>query len=159
MIYIDDGLITAEEDNDIKMLLDRQQREFEINIVDAHVFLGLEIHQLADHSIHINQAAYAAKVLATFNMSDAVPVSTRIDSSSSSSEGVQVAGSSVGTRPDIAFAVNSASRHLENPSPMNVSAVKRILKYIKVSADLGIYFESQNDINLYVFSDADYAGD
>lgn len=74
-IYIDDGLITAENDDDIRTLLGQLQREFEIKVFEARVFLGLEIHQLADYSVHIN---HAEKVL--------VAVSTPIDSSSASED-------------------------------------------------------------------------
>lgn len=75
-IYIDDGLIAAEDDEDIGKLIEQLQSEFEMKVFDVHVFLGLEIHQLDDFSVHINQASYTKKVLKKFNMIDAVPVST-----------------------------------------------------------------------------------
>lgn len=172
-IYIDDGLIAAKDDNDISTLLEHLQREFEIKVSDASVFLGLEIRQHTDYSVHINQSTYIAKILAKFNMSDAVPVSTPAETTTP--VGVQdgqtvvtypfreAVGSlmylAVATRPDIAFAISSVSRHLENPSPADVTAVRRVMKYIKGTANLGIFFDSQCEINLNAFSDADYAGD
>lgn len=56
-IYIDDGLIAAEDDDDINILLGQLQHKFEMKVFDVRVFLGLEIHQLDDFSVHINQAS------------------------------------------------------------------------------------------------------
>lgn len=174
-IYIDDGLIAAKDDSDIAALLDHLQHEFEIEVFEARVFLGLQIDQQADYSVHINQAAYTTKVLTKFNMVDAAPVSTPADSSvkpdhtQDERQSVtkypfrEAVGSlmylAIATRPDIAFAVNTVSRHLENPSPVDVTAVKRIMKYLRGSAEHGILFESNGGITLNAFSDADYAGD
>ncbi|KMQ89047.1 retrovirus-related pol polyprotein from transposon tnt 1-94 [Lasius niger] len=65
----------------------------------------------------------------------------------------------VGTRPDISYIVNKLSQFLEHPSNIHWSAAKRILKYLKGSATLGLKFgtptETKNIITAY--SDADYA--
>lgn len=37
----------------------------------------------------------------------------------------------VGTRPDISFAVGNVIRYLRNPTEASVTAVKRILKYLQ----------------------------
>lgn len=63
------------------------------------------------------------------------------------------------TRPDISFAVGYVSRHLENPAGAHVNAVKRILKYIKGTMNMGICFEGGGDLFFCGYSDADYAGD
>lgn len=63
------------------------------------------------------------------------------------------------TRPDITFAVHSASQHLEKPEKSHWLAVKRILKYLKGTTTYGLYYPRSGGIHLSVFSDADYAGD
>lgn len=60
---------------------------------------------------------------------------------------------SIGTRPDISFAVNRASRYLESHE------VKRIIKYLKGTVKLGLKFEPYQDNHLKAYSDADYAGE
>lgn len=65
----------------------------------------------------------------------------------------------VATRPDIAFAVGLACRYLERPMEKHVNAAKRILKYIKGTLNFGIRFGSNVPLDLFCFSDADYAGD
>jgi len=65
---------------------------------------------------------------------------------------------SIGTRPDITFAVNSVSQFLERPMKIHWNAVKRILKYLKETADHGLYYSAAQTDHLKAFSDADYAG-
>ncbi|KMQ91779.1 integrase core domain protein [Lasius niger] len=64
------------------------------------------------------------------------------------------------TRPDIAFAVNSVSRFLNNYNDNHWQAVKRILRYVIDTISLGIvYRKIENKIHLVGYSDADYASD
>jgi len=66
---------------------------------------------------------------------------------------------STGTRPDITFAVNSVSQFFEKPMKIHWNAVKRILKYLKGTANHGLYYPTTQNNHLKAFSDADYAGD
>jgi len=66
---------------------------------------------------------------------------------------------SIGTQPDISYAVNSLSKFLETSSNEHWIVAKRIVKYLKSTLNLGIAY---NDINanpnqLVAYSDADYA--
>ena len=61
------------------------------------------------------------------------------------------------SKPDISFAINIASRHLENPNEYQWKLVKRILRYIKGTADMGFLYTKAGDLE--TFSDSDYAGD
>ena len=66
---------------------------------------------------------------------------------------------STGTRPDITFAVYRASRYMEKPTKLHWDAVKRILKYIKGTHNLGFIFKATGDHQLHAYSDCDYAGE
>lgn len=64
------------------------------------------------------------------------------------------------SRPDIAFAVNSVSKYLNNHNIEHWRAVKRILAYLKGTIDYGIeYKNGGSKFGLVGFSDADYASD
>ena len=64
------------------------------------------------------------------------------------------------TRPGIAYAVNSVSKYLANHDESHWNAVKRIIKYLAGTRDLGISYEARSDVFVLVgFSDSDYAGD
>ena len=62
-----------------------------------------------------------------------------------------------GTRPDLSFAVNKASRYLQKPTKLHWNAVKRILKYLKRTLDYGLMIEADINSHLQVYSDADFA--
>lgn len=172
-IYVDDGLIAAENEEAILPVIEHLREEFEVKVFEAKCFLGLEINQGSDGSIYVNQHAYAQKVLERFNMNNSNPVAIPSENTQNLSdfEGDgnvdfpyrEAVGSlmylAVATRPDISFAVGNVSRYLENPAEAHVNAVKRILKYIKGTAAMGIQFEGGNDLNFCGYSDADYAGD
>lgn len=66
----------------------------------------------------------------------------------------------ISTRPDISYAVGQVAQFSSNPSKAHWEAVKRILAYLKGTADYGIFFSgSKKDGLLSTYSDADYAGD
>ncbi|XP_037958864.1 secreted RxLR effector protein 161-like [Teleopsis dalmanni] len=66
---------------------------------------------------------------------------------------------SVGTRPDISYAVGVVSRYLERPSAADVKAVKRILRYIKGTVKASILYKASQNFVFVGYSHVDYAGD
>ncbi|KMQ81695.1 retrovirus-related gag-pol polyprotein, partial [Lasius niger] len=66
----------------------------------------------------------------------------------------------VATRLDISFAVNYVSQFLEKPEEKHWTMVKRILRYIKGTAAMGIRYEAnRRAYQLEGYSDANYASD
>lgn len=65
----------------------------------------------------------------------------------------------IGTRPDIAYVINTLSQHLKNPKKIHWNNLKRVLKYIKGTQDYGLLYTTDNDMKLKIYSDADYGGD
>ncbi|CAK9833101.1 Retrovirus-related Pol polyprotein from transposon TNT 1-94 [Anthophora retusa] len=62
-------------------------------------------------------------------------------------------------RPDIEYAVNYASQFLDSYGQEHWQAVKRIIRYLIGTRDLGIIFgNSGNSFEVKNFTDADYAG-
>jgi hypothetical protein len=61
---------------------------------------------------------------------------------------------SANTRPDIAFAVHQAARFSHYPRQSHAIAVKRILQYLKTTADKGMIMTPGNDhrVDCYVDS-------
>ena len=48
----------------------------------------------------------------------------------------------IGTRPDIAFAVAALSRYNVKPYHVHLIAAKRVLRYLKATADVKLVFPS-----------------
>lgn len=170
-LFIDDGLIAATDKEDIANLLDYLTKTFEIRVLPADYFLGFEIQQKPNGSIHLTQMAYTKKILVKFNMLQSHSVTTPIDCNNAffptdlqmNYPFREAVGSlmylSVGTRPDIAFAVGKVSRKLNNPNETDVLAVKRIFKYLNGTKGYGIIYEQNAEFKLNCFSDSDYGGD
>ena len=62
------------------------------------------------------------------------------------------------TRPDISYAVNSVCQFLHAPRDIHWTAVKRILRYVRLTATLGLHLRPAPSGVLSAFSDADWAG-
>jgi histone deacetylase 1/2 len=63
------------------------------------------------------------------------------------------------TRPDLAFAVNKVCQYLHSPTTAHWTAVKRILRYVKGTSDVGLRIMKSSSMLISGFSDADWAGD
>lgn len=80
-IHIDDGLMIY-----TCVAWKTTTQTFEMKVFEANMFLGLEIHQNADYSVHNLQALYSTKRLDKFNIMEAVPVSTPTDNTSTTAD-------------------------------------------------------------------------
>ena len=62
------------------------------------------------------------------------------------------------TRPDIAYAVHQVCLHMHDPKEPHLTAMKRILRYVQGTLDLGFHLHRTSPDDLTVYSDADWAG-
>jgi len=62
------------------------------------------------------------------------------------------------SRPDIMFVVCLCARYQANPKESHLKAAKRILKYLKVTTNVGLWYPSYSPIHLIGYSDYDFAG-
>ena len=67
---------------------------------------------------------------------------------------------SIGTRPDISFAVNTLAQHASTPGEPHLQALKRIFRYLAGTKDYCLIFNGRSeDHSLVGYVDADWAGD
>ncbi|CUA78310.1 Retrovirus-related Pol polyprotein from transposon TNT 1-94 [Rhizoctonia solani] len=63
----------------------------------------------------------------------------------------------LGSRPDIAFAVQHLSQFSSNPRPQHITMVKQIYKYLRGTLDLGITYNGNKDQLMPIgYTDADW---
>ncbi|XP_070013586.1 secreted RxLR effector protein 161-like [Nicotiana sylvestris] len=62
------------------------------------------------------------------------------------------------SRPDIVFSVGLCARFQSNPKESHLKATKRILRYLKGTQDLVLYYPSGDSFNLIRYDDSDYVG-
>jgi len=65
---------------------------------------------------------------------------------------------SIGTRPDITQAVGVISKYCEKPTEVHLTAVKRIMRYLKGTLDHKLTFNA-SDCPLIGYADANWAAD
>uniref|UniRef100_A0A2N9HFH1 Reverse transcriptase Ty1/copia-type domain-containing protein n=1 Tax=Fagus sylvatica TaxID=28930 RepID=A0A2N9HFH1_FAGSY len=64
----------------------------------------------------------------------------------------------INTRPDLTFAVSVVSQFMNAPRTAHMDAVHHILRYLKRSPDLGLFYPIGHQSRLSCFTDANYAG-
>ena len=65
----------------------------------------------------------------------------------------------IATRPDIAQAVGAVSKFNAKPTEAHLTAIKRILRYLKGTVNLSLDYQKTEDGKLIEYLDSDYAGD
>lgn len=172
-LYVDDGLVMSTHQQEIESFVKELEKEFKITVKPVSYYLGLEIERSEDGSIKISQQAYAKKILERFGFQDCKPVSTPMikepDVPKESRESYitdfpyrQAVGAlmylMVGTRPDLAFSVSYLSRSLDCVTAEDVTRLKRVLRYIAGTINLGIIYRPDLNSSLKCYCDADFGG-
>ena len=62
------------------------------------------------------------------------------------------------TRPDIGYVVHQCARFSQDPKRSHGEAVKRIVRYLKGTADKGIILDPQSELSFDCYADADFCG-
>ncbi|GKV37173.1 hypothetical protein SLEP1_g45232 [Rubroshorea leprosula] len=171
-LYVDDLLLTG---NDLKLLEQFKKvmmQEFAmIDLGETKYFLGLEVQQLSK-GIFICQRKYALDILKKFEMENCKPVATPLVQNEKLSKDDQetkvdssyyrsLIGSLLyltATRLDLMFAASYLSRFMSTPSKFHLVAAKRVLRYIKGTYELGLWFDSNQQGRLQGYADSDWAG-
>ncbi|KAL0418698.1 UNVERIFIED_CONTAM: Retrovirus-related Pol polyprotein from transposon TNT 1-94 [Sesamum radiatum] len=183
-VYVDDlNIIGSPEE--IRQAADYLKSEFEMKDLGTTKYcLGLQFEHTKD-GIFIYQSNYIEKVLKRFHMNNAHPLSTPTvvrsldvnkDPFRPPTHNNEILGpevpylSAIGalmylannTRPDIAFSVNLLARYSSTPTKRHWNGVKHILRYLRGTSDMGLYFERHENAkatNLVGYSDAGYLSD
>lgn len=130
IVYVDDILITGNDQNKIEEVKNFLDHEFTIkNLGEADLFLGMEIQQ-SEIGFQVSQTKYILDILQEYNMMDSNPSATlmAVGCKLNSTDG-EVLGKPehyrrlVGrllylnmTRPDITFAVQQLSQFMNSPT-------------------------------------------
>jgi hypothetical protein len=171
-IYVDDIIFGSDDNRLSKQFVESMQKEFEMSMLgEMKFFLGLQITQ-SDKGISISQTKYINEMLKKFQMEDSKPVGTpmvtgcklsKFDDTKDVDQTVyrSMIGSllyATATRPDIMHAVCQVGRFQASPKTSHLLAVKRIFRYLKGTTEYGLWYPTGNQLDLYAFTDADWAG-
>ncbi|WKA06926.1 hypothetical protein VitviT2T_024803 [Vitis vinifera] len=172
IVYVDDIIITGDDEEGIGNRKKLLAREFEIkDLGQLRYFLGMEVGR-TKKGIVVTQRKYVLDLLQETGMLGCKPVDTPMDPIGKTDKDndshptdkdkyQRLVGKLIyltHTRPDIGFAVSMVSRYMNNPTERHMKAVYRILQYLKKSPGRGLYFKKTSSREVEVFTDADWAG-
>jgi len=63
------------------------------------------------------------------------------------------------TRPNLMYSVCLISRYIADPTKEHLLVAKRVLRYLKGTLELGVFYPREGAIELFAYTDNDYAGD
>nr|XP_016503966.1 PREDICTED: uncharacterized mitochondrial protein AtMg00810-like [Nicotiana tabacum] len=146
--------------------------EFEMCMMgELNFFPGLQVKQYPKGT-SICQQKYIRKLLKMFNMKASkvidtpIATATRLDVDETGSPVNQIMYRGIigyllyftASRHDIVFSVRLCARFQSNPKESHLKSAKKILRYLKGTQDLVLYYPSGDSFNLIGYADADYAG-
>jgi hypothetical protein len=172
LLYVDDIIVTASSSAFLQHLLARLHSEFAMtDLDDLHFFLGIAVRR-SSTGLFLSQRQYAVDLLQRAGMSDCHPCTTPIDTQAKLSdiEGELVTDATdyrslagalqylTLTRPDLSYAVQQICLHMHAPRQPHLALVKRVLRYVRGTLDLGLHLSASSSTALTAYSDADWAG-
>lgn len=151
-LYVDDLIFTSNSENMFGKFKSSMMREFSMTDLEKmYYFAGVEVIQ-NEQCIFINQKRYATEVLERFSMVECnamiSPIVLGFKLSKDAGQAVvdetyfkKIIGSLMyltATRPELVFSVSLISRYMEKPTELHLQAVKRVMRYLRGTIELGI---------------------
>jgi hypothetical protein len=171
-IYVDDIIFGSIYENFCEDFSRVMTNRFEMSMmVKLKYFLGFQVKQLREGTF-LCQTKYTQDMLKKFGMEKAKHAKAPMASNGHldlNEEGKSVDQklyrSMIGSllylcasRPDIMLSVCMCARFQANPKECHLVAVKRILRYLVHTQNLGLWYPKGSFFHLFGYSDSDYVG-
>jgi hypothetical protein len=174
LIYVDDIIIVSSSNQAIDKLIQKLKVDFAVkDLGTLDYFLGIEV-KAAKNGVLLSQKRYALDLLRKANIEKCKSISTPMSATEKlfRDQGIPLMEneqfkyrSIVGglqyltmTRPDLSFSVNKVCQYIQTPTDAHWAAVKRILRYVKGTLDLGLKIQKSPTMLLSGFSNVDWTG-
>lgn len=172
LVYVDDMVITGSNSAKIQEVLDALKSEFAVRLCgDLEYFLGIRVRKHVD-GIFLDQQLYLVNLLNKHDFQNLKPISTPMQHSQQfysdaeviekATEYRRIIGSLqylTMSRPDISYAVNKLAQFMEKPKDIHWIMMKRVLRYLSGTQNMGIVLKKSSICNISAYSDADWASD
>jgi hypothetical protein len=174
LIYVDDIIIVSSSNQAIDKLIQKLKVDFAVkDLGTLDYFLGIEV-KATKNGVLLSQKRYALDLLRKANIEKCKSISTPMSATEKlfRDQGIPLMEneqfkyrSIVGglqyltmTRPDLSFSVNKVCQYIQTPTDAHWAAVKRILRYVKGTLDLGLKIQKSPTMLLSGFSNVDWTG-
>ena len=132
-------------------------------------YLGIEVIQRKD-GIILKQNRYSRKILEESGMNSCNPTHTPMEMNAKFSKALDEGKideseyrRNIGclryllhTRPDLSFSVGVLSRYMQDPKISHGAALKQVLRYLRATCSLGLYFARNKGLKLEGYSDSSH---
>jgi hypothetical protein len=172
LVYVDDIILTGDDAPGISQVKQDLGKVFDVkDLGSLRYFLGIEVAR-SRNGISLSQRKYTLDLLQDTGMLGCRPAFTPMDPNLklSTESGDLLLNPSMyqrlvgrliyltNTRPDLTFVVSVVSQFMHAPRTAHLDAVYHILRYLKTSPGLGLFYSASHQSGLSCFTDADYAG-
>eukprot|EP00253_Pinus_taeda_P022104 PITA_22104 len=171
LVYVDDMIFASNNDEMSHEFSQNMSKEFEMSMIgDLSHFLRLQVSQTTI-GMFISQVKYLKDMLKRYGMEDCAPKSTPMTTNcklSKNDDSPQVDATYyrsisgallylIATRPDIMQAIGMVGRFQSAPKQSHLLAIKIILRYLKVTLDIGLWYPKISTLTLTAYTNADWA--
>ncbi|WVZ89077.1 LOW QUALITY PROTEIN: hypothetical protein U9M48_035533 [Paspalum notatum var. saurae] len=170
-VYVDDIIFGSTNEEYCTEFGKMMAKEFEMSMIgELTFFLGFQIKQLREGTF-IYQEKYTRDLLKRFKMDDCKPIEIPMATNTKPNpdeSGIKVDQtlyrSMIGSllylcasRPDIMFSVCLCARFQADPKESHLTAVRRILRYLKHTPSIGLWYPKGASFELLGYTDSDFA--
>jgi Reverse transcriptase (RNA-dependent DNA polymerase) len=171
LVYVDDLVITGNDESGITSLKQHLNENFDIkDLGKLKYFLGIEVAR-SNKGLFLSQRKYVIDMLKETGKLGVKPANTPMEYNSKFItnndllDNIEQFQRLVGkliyltiTRPDISYAVSYISQFMQKPTKGHMELVNRLLRYLKASPGRGILMRRNGHTKIEGYVDADWAG-
>ena len=171
LVYVNDVLITGENETQVSDLKDKLNQAFTIKDLGLiRYFLGIKVSKNATGTT-LHQRKYTLDILQDLGLSACkttpFPLLTNLKLSTDDGNLLphpeqyrrligRLLYLSI-TRPDVSYAVQHLSQFVSTPRQPHMAATLHLAQYLKGTINVGLFYPSNNNLDLYAYMDADWA--
>jgi hypothetical protein len=172
LLYVDDMVRTASSATLLQRVIARLMGEFAKKDLGAlHFFLVIHVKRTSA-GFFLSQQQYAEDVLerATMDNCRSAPTPVNTKAKLPAADGLRIADPSsyrsiagalqylTITRPELAYTVQQICLHMHDPHECHAGLIKRALRYVRGTVDMGLHIHASPQLDVRVYTDADWAG-
>ncbi|UYV75030.1 hypothetical protein LAZ67_12002186 [Cordylochernes scorpioides] len=159
-IYVDDFITVSDSKDTSNRFINKLRHHLEIKDVTCKgMFLGIKIIQDKE-GISLQQSHNVQQILQKYGMENCKEVPTPDDNCDQHTY-QEALGMlmflAVNTRPDIAYITSKLSQYSRQPKQMHWTAIKRVMRYLRGTIELGLKFERGKTGILKSYTDASWS--
>lgn len=171
LVYVDDCLIAAPDEQTLDNIKDELKRDLNIkDLGPLGTFIGIDFKEISEGVVSASQERYIDELADRFKVTEANPLTKlpRVDTEELDREPVDLLvpyRSLVGallyiasmTRPDISAAISYLSRYLDRPSRRSWKLAKQVLNYLRHTKKCPLMLGKLDDSSIVTYADANFA--